>query len=219
VRIRNITAKGFEIRAQRWDHDKGTHGLETAGYMVMERGRHTLANGTQIEAGSVETSTTGIFKTHRFSAPFTSAPVVFTAVTSSNETDAVISRLRSVSKTAFAMGLREQEANAQQHAAERVDYIAWPASTGTLAGLRYAVGRTPKALTDRASTLTYPTAFDQAPVVIADLQSSKEDDTAAVRWANLTESSVQLSVQEETSRDSETKHRGELAGYFLADLD
>jgi hypothetical protein len=29
---------------------------------------------------------------------------------------------------------------------------------------------------------------------------------------------VQLNVQEETSRDSEIKHRAELAGYFLADV-
>jgi hypothetical protein len=55
--------------------------------------------------------------------------------------------------------------------------------------------------------------------VIADLQSSKEDDTAAVRWANLTESSVQLSVQEETSRDRETTHTNEVTGWFLADVD
>jgi hypothetical protein len=219
LRIRNINATSFEIRAQEWDHNDGFHALETAAYMVMERGRYTLANGTQIEAGSVQTNTTGIFKSHRFSAPFRTAPIVFTAVTSANEADAVTARLRSVSTSAFAMGLREQEANAQQHAAERVDYIAWQASTGTIAGLRYAVGRTPRQLNDRVSTLAYPTLFNQAPVVIADLQTSKEDDTAALRWQNLTGTSVDLFVQEETSRDSETCHVNEVAGWFLADVD
>jgi hypothetical protein len=162
---------------------------------------------------------TQAFQRHTFIAPFEAAPVVFTAVTSFNESDAVTSRLHNIDTDGFDVGLREQEANAQQHLPERVDYIAWEVSSGVVDGLKYEVGRTGRSVNQNAYNLVYQTAFEQPPVFVADMQTTHGDDPAALRWQNLNVESVDLWVQEEQSHDLETKHALEDVGYFVADVE
>jgi hypothetical protein len=59
----------------------------------LERGTYTLADGTLIEAGSVEAARSGTSQSLPFSRRFNAVPVVMTAVTSFNETKPVTSRL------------------------------------------------------------------------------------------------------------------------------
>ncbi|SDW82337.1 fibronectin type III domain-containing protein [Thiocapsa roseopersicina] len=219
VRVDAIDSRGFSIRVQEWDSLDGAHDLETISYLVMERGRHQLANGAWVEAGSLVTGTTLAFQRHLFSAPFEDAPVVFATVASFNESDAVTARLHAIETDGFDVGLREQEANVQQHLPERVDFIAWEASSGVVDGLRYEVGRTGRKVDHKAYNLVYQTAFVQPPVLVADMQTTHGDDTAALRWQNLNVESVDLRVQEEQSRDRETTHVLEDVGYFIADVE
>ena len=51
VKIHNVGSTGFDIRTQKWEDDDGTHVSETVGYIVIESGRYTLADGTLMEAG------------------------------------------------------------------------------------------------------------------------------------------------------------------------
>jgi hypothetical protein len=50
VRLQNVNPTGFDIRVQEWDYLDGAHALETAGYIVLERGSYTLPDGTRVEA-------------------------------------------------------------------------------------------------------------------------------------------------------------------------
>ncbi|UHD14850.1 hypothetical protein [Thiocapsa bogorovii] len=193
--------------------------METVSYVVMERGRHQLANGAQIEAGSLITGTTLAFQRQTFRASFADAPVVFASVVSFNESDAVTARLHAIASDGFEVGLREQEANSQRHRPERVDFIAWEASTGVVDGMRYEVGRTGRNVDHEAHNLVYQTAFVRPPVLVADMQTTHGDDTAALRWDNLNVDSVELRVQEEQSRDRERTHVFEEVGYFVADVE
>ena len=46
VRIRNVTQTGFDIRLTEWNYLDGTHPAETVRYLVMEKGRTTLPDGS-----------------------------------------------------------------------------------------------------------------------------------------------------------------------------
>jgi len=52
------------------------------------------------------------------------------------------------------------------------------------------------------------------PVFIADMITINEVDTAGLRYKNLTNDSVKIKVEEETTDDKETKHKAENVGYI-----
>ena len=184
VRVDGIDAGGFWLRVQEWDYLDGTHTTETVDYLVMERGRHQLTDGSWVEAGRLETDATNAFVPVAFGQPFAATPVVLASVTTVNDDVAVATRLREIDVNGFQVGLREQESNPQSHAAEAIDYIAWQPSSGVLDGLRFEVGRTGDEVTDDVHTISYQGAFDQPPVVLVDMQSTDGGDTANLRWQN-----------------------------------
>jgi hypothetical protein len=215
VRIRNIDANGFEIRIQEWDYLDGAHAQETVAYIAMERGSYTLDNGARVEAGRLDTNRTYAFETVAFAEAFNSAPVLLTAVTTFNEEDAVATRVRNITTAGFEVGMREQEANTQAHATESIGYIAFEPSSGTLDGRTYQVARTSDVVTHNFSTIDFPTPFPQPPLFLADMQTTDGGDTANLRWQNKTASSIEVQVDEEQSRESETGHTTEVVGYFV----
>ena len=52
VRVRNVTSTGFEVQAQEWDAQDGTHGAEQLSYVAIARGRYTLSSGKVVLAAS-----------------------------------------------------------------------------------------------------------------------------------------------------------------------
>ena len=219
IRVRDVGPEGFWVRVQEWDDPDGWHDPETTSYIAIERGSYELPGGVLVEAGSLTTEATGSFEFQALGEGFGAAPVVFAAVTSFNESETVNARLRDVSTNGFFVGMREREANAQIHAAERIDYIAWQESAGTVAGLRFEVGRTGKAVSHARYKLAAKTEFWQAPVVFGDLQTTLDGDTNSLRWRSTGLSARELWVQEEQSRDKETSHAKEALGYLFADVE
>lgn len=215
VRIESVDSDGFWVRLQEWDYLDGIHGEETISYIVVERGSHQLPDGAWIEAGSTEIGARPAFATVTLSAPFANAPVVLAAVTSINEVDAVTTRLRNIDQYAFQVGLQEQESNSKRHAPETVAYIAWERSSGELDSMRFEVGSTGDEVTDSVHAILYSTSFDLPPVFVADMQSADGKDTANLRYLNKNPASVDVWVDEESSRDAETRHTTETVGYLL----
>ncbi len=219
IRITGIDRRGFSIRVQEWDYLDGYHAKETVSYIVMERGYHQLPDGAWVEAGRRETNATKAFVQESFSAPFTEVPVVLAVVTSANEGDAVATRLRNISVSRFEVGMREQESNRQQHAPETIDYIAWEPSFGEVNGMRFDVGLMDSGVTQDAKTFVYPAAFAEAPLFLADMQTTAGADTANLRWSNRNEASVDVWVSEEQSKDTELRHVAEAVGFLLLELE
>jgi PKD repeat protein len=217
VRISGIDTTGFWVRVQEWDYLDGWHAVEQLSYIVMERGHHQLPGGAWVEAGRIQSSGSSAYVAAEFTAPFAEAPVVFATVTSTNEADAVVTRSRNISTAGFEVTLQEQERNAQQHLPESVDYIAWEPSFGVVNDLRYEVGLTDAMVTDQPYSLLYKGVFDQAPLFLADMQTTLGGDTANLRWNNRTEVGLEVWVSEEQSRDSETGHIQETVGYLVVD--
>jgi hypothetical protein len=214
IRIRNVNSSGFEIHIQEWDYLDLEHTKETAGYLVMERGHHDLADGTQVEAGRFETDKTGSFGQINFKQAFQKKPVVTTSVAGINEADAVTGRMKNISPTGFEFCLQEQELNPKSHLTETINYIAWEPSSGNVGDLQFDVGNTADTVTQSFYNINFKQTFLNDPVFLADVQTADGMDTADVRWQNKNEGSVEIQIDEEQSRDSETDHTTEVVGYM-----
>jgi hypothetical protein len=212
VRIRNLTGTGFDLRIQEYDYLDGSHVMEQVHYLVMEQGHYSLADGTQIEAGLIQTSATGTFVPHSFSDAFNGTPVVITAVTTTNEEEAVTTRLRNITGNSFEVTMQEQEVNSKVHAAETIAYIAMSAASGSEAGMRYEALRSDDTLTHAVTSLPRRQEFSQVPLTFCAMQTADGMDTSRLRIVEMSADAVSLTVQEEQSRDSETRHTTERAG-------
>jgi hypothetical protein len=111
--------------------------------------------------------------------------------------------------------MEEQEADDQIHAIETISYIAWEPSAGVIDGLAFEVGRTANAVTHESHTIPFQSAFAQPPALLADMQTTDGGDTANLRWANKSKSSVDVWIDEAQSRDDEVSHTTEVVGYLL----
>jgi hypothetical protein len=215
VRIRNVDASGFEIRIQEYEYLDGPHVLETVGYLAMERGAHTLTDGTRVEAGRFESNSMNSFQSVSFGQSFQVKPVVLAAVTSFNESDPVVSRLSGISTTGFQFQMQEQELNLKEHAIETISFIAWEPSSGTADGLAYEVNRTGNALTHVPYRIGFLKTWVDIPIFLADMQTRDGPDTANLRWDFKDISGVDVFIAEEQSRDAEMNHITEAVGFMM----
>jgi hypothetical protein len=215
VRIRNVDSSGFEIRIQEWDYLDDRHAFETVGYLVMERGSFTLADGTRLEAGRFETNRTDSFGQISFNQTFRTVPVVITSIAGFNESDAVTGRLRNIDTRGFDFCMQEQESNSKNHSSEIINYIAWEPSAGSMDSLTYEINRTPNTVKDNFHTVQFNRNFLNDPVFMADMQTANNMDTANVRWQNKDSQAVEVQIDEEQSRNRQTKHNSETVGYMV----
>ena len=212
VRIRNVDKTGFEIRLTEWNYQDGTHPAETVSYIVLEKGRTTLPDGSKVEAGSF-TGTTR-FKTVPFSGTFAKAPVVLTTIASINETDTISGRIKNIGLSGFSYYFREQEKNTNTHANETVNYIAWEPGKGTLGSLQFEAATTGNSVTSSWYTKALQSAFSQVPLVLADMQTTNDTDPSALRMQQVTATGFQVMVEEEKSRSTNVSHYAETVGYL-----
>jgi len=215
VRVRNISRTGFDIKLAEWNYQDGVHPAETVSYLVMEKGRTTLPNGSMVEAGSF-TGTTS-FNTVMLGSTFTKIPVVLTTVASFNETDTISGRIKSIGQYSFSYYFREQEKNTNTHLNEAVNFIAWEPGKGTIGSIQYEAATTANAVTNTWYRPTFQGLFKQQPLLLAAMQTNNETDTAALRTQYVTASGFQVKVEEETSLDTETAHLAEAVGYLAFD--
>ncbi len=220
VRMRNLDQSGFEIRLQEWDYLDGTHGREKLSYLVVEQGAHKLSDDVQIEAGYFNHATVQTHRRIAFKQAFNTKPVIVTSITSTNEADAVTGRVQKVGLAGFDYRLQEQESNRQRHASEQIAYIAWPPSAGIVGNLSFEVARASTLVDHRFQQLAFSSSFAHTPAFIADMQTTRGDDIANLRTRHAEPLSIELQVDEEQSRDTETNHVVEEIGYlaFAASL-
>jgi len=210
VRIRRVTGSSFQIQTDEWNYLDGSHAAETTGYLVVEAGSYLLPDGTRIDAGTLPTDHRWYIE--RFCTDFEKTPVVLTQCQTRNGSDAVVTRQRGISRRQFSVRLQEEERGGS-HAVETIGYVAIEQGRGALDAGPYEVARTPRQVTHQWHRQSFSNAFPAAPVLVASMQTFNGSDPVAVRYRNLYRGSVQLMVQEETSRDKETSHAAEAVGY------
>lgn len=121
VSITNVSGSSFNIAFKEWNYLDGSHGAEDLPYMVLEKGRHIMADGSIWEVGTVNRNN-GSGQVY-FSQPFSNAPVVLLSGQTQNETDTYGVRAQSVTRHSFNVRLFEQEAG-DAHATETIGYVA-----------------------------------------------------------------------------------------------
>ena len=75
IRVKGVQRKSFLWQMEEWLANDGPHTTETLSYMIVERGSYQLADGTWIEAGSIDG--TKDFQEVKFESEFDATPVVF----------------------------------------------------------------------------------------------------------------------------------------------
>ncbi|MEA2115043.1 MAG: hypothetical protein U9P36_06640, partial [Thermodesulfobacteriota bacterium] len=214
VRIDSVTGAGFDLRLQEYEYLDGTHVVEQVSFIIMEAGHYTLADGTQLEAGSMTIQATSAYDQVRLNGQFTTTPVVITSIASVNGENGVTARIRKVDPAGFGCKLQEQELTKSNHVPETVNYLAWEPSTGVDGGIRYEVATTGDRITHEATTVEFSSSFNQAPLVVSDMQTTDGGDTSTLRTLQVSSLDLQVMVEEEQSKDSEIKHTTEDAGFI-----
>jgi len=216
VRLRNITATGFEVRLVPWPYQSAPHKAESVSYLVVEKGRHTLADGSSIEAGSFVGST-GL-NSISWHGSFTRTPVVLTAITSNNDAEAISGRVLPRGTMGFVYTFREQELNRfSSHARETVHYVAWETGKGDIGAFQYETAVSAQTITGAWKSVTLQSSFKQSPLLFVDMQSFAELDPATLRVQRTSSKGFQTMIQEEQSLNQETTHRAEKIGYLAID--
>lgn len=122
TRVRNVQARKFQFQIEEWAYLDGTHGAEEVGYLVLERGRHRLADGTVIDVGKLtgRHSWTPV----EFDPDMPVTPIVVSHCQTVNDGAAVVTRHREISEEGFEIRLQEQEAGEPGHGDETLGYLA-----------------------------------------------------------------------------------------------
>lgn len=212
LRVRNVTASGFEYQLDEWSYQDGIHGQENVSYLALEPGTHTIG-GLTWQAARVS-SVTKTAQTVSYSSSFGSTPVVIAQLESAANSQTLTTRVRSVTTTGFELRLQSQESDTGTASGESVGYVAITPGAGTLDGAPFLVGRTGSSITQAWSTLTFGATYRQ-PVFLAQTQTQAGADPFTIRRRNLSHTSVEIYLQEEDSADAEATHSAEDVGYLV----
>ncbi|MFV1982857.1 MAG: DUF6701 domain-containing protein [Thiohalomonadales bacterium] len=240
LRIRNVTNSGFEISQVESPGRDGPHVPMTVDIFVIEAGSFTLPDGTRFEAGTVSTSQVqrgpGVggpqgWENISFSSAFPSAPVVLAQIqTMNNETSSppgnvsipwLTSVVDNISSNNFRVALERSEVNVGSVTQnETIAYVAiTSASNSTFIDINsisitYQTLLTASVIdgwNNACDNISFTPAFATTPRVIATKATRNDNNGGWLRRCNLATNLVGLTVDEDTSRDSERSHGNEQA--------
>ncbi|MGV3660472.1 MAG: DUF1800 family protein [Prosthecobacter sp.] len=225
VRVRSVTAAGFQWQIDEWDYLGGGHaGTMTGYYFAMTEGTHVF--GTQRWQVGRTTTANRADSTIALTG-FTAAPTVLTQVYTTNNliaTDnprALKTRNSEVTAASFKVNLETQQSYTTAISNESVGYIAVSQGIGYLDGKvlwTYSpenVGHT---------LVTFYTGPFTNPLVIAQTQTKNDTEPGDLRLTTVPslvsgQTRVQLSFKEETSSNADLTHAAEtVAGLFIGDM-
>jgi len=211
IRLRNITSEGFEYQLRECSNRDGAHTTETFGYIaITSRGLFKFTDGRILVADKFDSSanlhaeavTIDTSETRSFGYTFTN-PVVFPAIQTFNDpSNGAKVRIKSVTTTDFTFGMEDEGNDTTAHGTETIGYIAIEIGTGTIIGVPYEIEKTPNVVTNALYTVNFTQTFGVAP------------DSSITRTANVSTTSFQTYIDEDTTYDSETTHTDEVVAYF-----
>lgn len=234
IRITNVTTTGFDELMLESDNFNGGHGAELIHYFAIEPGRHTLPDGSVVEAGTSLISAVQhgagvagaqVWATVSFSAPLPVTPAVVTHLQSANsETRNVASETsqpfitsahQRETVTGFHVALERSEArNGPIPSAETVGWVAFPgggsASLFDTAGnpVTWSAVRSPR-ITNHNCTNNALGQTSASAIAVAKKSSRFGADGGWIRRCSLSSTSIGLRMEEDTARDTERNHTTE----------
>ena len=224
VRVTGVQSDRFTMFLAEPSNLNGTHNTgETVSFVVLESGSHRLSNGTRLEVGSLETDVTvgkivaAQWEDVSFSNSFEAAPAILTQVQTTNPggRDYLQTRQLSASNTGFVVALEQDEIQSEQHPVpETIGYLAIEKSQGEWGDFSYEAAETPVAITNAWTDQSFEQVFEEPPALLSSLSTYFGSDNAHLRFDNLGTDGVQLTLEEDTTRDMETNHSAEVVSYL-----
>lgn len=214
TRVRTVSSGGFEARVEEWSYQNGFHYPEETGLFVMDNGTYELDGGRKIEVGTVDVNHS--FGSVSFESDFYHDPVVLAQSQTENGTDPIVTRMRNVSADGFEVRLQEEdgEENGGYHYPETVAYVAMAPGPGSMGNSPMEAGT--KTVDHQWTRIEFDREYAD-PTFLADVQSFEGWNSVAVRYRNLTGTSVEVKVEEEKSDDQEQRHVDEDVGYLVVE--
>ena len=215
VRVRNVTSNSFQYQLDEWDYLDGVAGRVTVGYAVIEAGTHSLEDGTKIVAGNAG-GASGRAKDVGYGTVFSTAPTVLAQIVSQNQFNAMSVRVNNVRTDRFQVRIEEEQAADGNVGGETVSWIAIEQNSGSSFGTTFSAGRTSPSVNENFFAVNATPISNGTPVLLANVQTRADADTATLRYRNLNGSSFELMLDEEESADAETtRTRNERVGWLL----
>ena len=123
LRVRNVTASGFEVVLQEEEGADGGHADEVVGWVAVEAG---AAGGAGLSAGRTPDAVTDRPRAVPFGPPFPEPPVVVASLQTFNGTDPAALRATALSASAFTVFVEEEQSRDAEtdHVAEEVGWAA-----------------------------------------------------------------------------------------------
>lgn len=208
VQIRNVTADGFQIRFNEWDHTDGIHAREQVSWLALPRGEHQLGE-TTLSVGVLEDVDSDGWSRHAWNS-FDVRPAVVTQPLADDTDDPAAVRLQRVGTSGFSARLQTAEADAERLQAD-VGWVAIDTGTVRIGDLTLTAGQS--GANQRWRTIT-PRDGRRAPSLIAQIHTTRDEDTATLRM-RYRGARVQLAITEETSADSELRHGSERVSWLV----
>ncbi len=222
IRITDIQSDRFSVQLQETilkngNSHSGNHTTETFSFLVVEQGIWELSDGTMIEVGNVATDaiTTSTWETINFNHNFSNTPVILTQVQTDNDATFVRTRQKNASQNGFKVALEEEEAfKYDGHESENIAWLAISPGQGNWNGNSFIAGNTGDQVTHNWHTIDFGNNFSNAPKFLGNIATFDGADASGLRYQNLNHGNVQVMIEEDTSKDSETNHTTEDINFF-----
>ncbi|MGK7958520.1 MAG: S8 family serine peptidase [Crocosphaera sp.] len=222
VRITNIQSDRFSAYLQettliKGKKHSGAHTRESFSFLVFEQGVWELADGTIIEVGNINTNATtrSDWQNITFTHDFTDAPVVLTQVQTQNDATFVRTRQKNTTENGFQVALEEEETYLHTgHGSETIAWLAISPGQGNWDGNTFIAGNTGDRVTHKWRTLNFGNTFKDAPKFLGNIATYDGADSSGLRYQKLTNRRVQVMIEEDTSKDNETKHTTENVNFL-----
>lgn len=205
----------FEIQAIPWAYQNISSFSkdEAIPYLVMTPGLHQLGEVTAL-AGRA-TASSGWTKI-TFSTPFNTVPVVFANQLIPSNTFATVLRIRNVTNEGFEARIMKEDGISSNPGAENITYIALTPGKGVVEGRPFIVGVTaPNYVGATSKAINYGETV-QNPLFIAQMQTTNDDITAALR-SFIVSNSVAYVLKQREGSVSQTNPVAETVGWLVMD--
>ena len=216
-RITDIQGGEFSLKLQEPENLDGTHINESLSFLALEKGIWELSDGTIIEVGTTTTDATtkSGWESITFNHDFANTPIVLTQVQTYNDPSFVRTRQNNISKNGFEVALEEQELNLNNtRGSETIAWMAISSGTGEWDGNAFMAGNTGEQVTDNWHTIDFGNTFNNLPQLFGNIASYDGPDSAGLRYQNLSDDTVEIKIEEDTSLDDETVHTTENIGFL-----
>ena len=191
AQVRNVGSNGFDVRLNEWTYQDGRHGTETITWVAGTEGTHAMTNGEAITFGQGRVTTGG----NTFALRDDPDDQVVFASAFGDGDHAVTFRLRDVGSNSFRGELDFEEGfRGKMPGASRE--LAWVSVDADSSNVGRAM------ISDAARQID----ADARTPLLAGIQTQTSHNTTVVRAIDGPGNRRSLFLEEEQSRDAETRH-------------